>query len=177
MRKTAFIIISLIIVFLLAIAVYSIYRPGPEKQEAITEDSKAPESITSLPETVPETTSADILSTTSDTTAEETAQITPEETAQATAQDTSENLPTLRLVVYEGPVAVQDSDMCYYRIKAIVTGKPYPAINFSKDDSNGAWGKNIAQVNLKNNESYNLVVTATNSAGTVTKSVELTWNQ
>ena len=38
-------------------------------------------------------------------------------------------------------------------------------------------GKNKAQINLKNGESYNLVVTAVNSAGSVTKHIELTWSQ
>jgi len=67
--------------------------------------------------------------------------------------------------------------MCYYRVEAIVTGDPYPIIKFSKDDSNGTWGKNKAQVNLKNGESYDLIVTAVNSVGAVTKHIVLTWSQ
>jgi len=35
MRKISFIIISIIIVFLLALAVYSVYAPNREKQKAV----------------------------------------------------------------------------------------------------------------------------------------------
>ena len=52
-----------------------------------------------------------------------------------------------------------------------------PSIKFSKDDSGGAWGKNKAQVNLKKGESYDLVVTAVNSVGTVINHIILTWSQ
>ena len=100
---------------------------------------------------------------------------TTEET-ETTVEEISKSLPTLKLVVYEGPVIV-DSDMCYYRIEAKVTGNPAPIIKFSKDDSNGAWGKKKAQVNLKNGESYDLVVTAVNSAGKVVEHIELTWSK
>ena len=31
-------------------------------------------------------------------------------------------------------------DICYYRVKAIVTGKPSPTVKFSKDDSGGVFG-------------------------------------
>jgi hypothetical protein len=169
MRKISFIIISIIIVFLLALAVYSIYAPNQEKQKTVAESTETSAAITSLPETTPETTSIETLSTPSITTATET--------TQTTNEDVNKNLPTLKLVVYEGPVIIEDSSICYYRVEAIVTGDPYPAIKFSKDDSNGAWGKNKAQVNLKNGESYNLIVTATNSAGNITRSIELTWIQ
>ena len=67
--------------------------------------------------------------------------------------------------------------MCYYRVAVIVTGNPAPIIKFSKDDSNGSWGKNKAQVNLKNGESYDLAVTAVNSVGIVTKHIVLIWGQ
>jgi hypothetical protein len=114
------------------------------------------------------TTTENILSTSSTTTVIET--------IETTTEDISKNLPTLKLFVYEGPVIVE-SDICYYRVEAIVTGNPAPIIKFSKDDSNGAWGKNKAQVNLKNGESYDLVVTAVNSVGEVVAHVELAWNQ
>ena len=100
---------------------------------------------------------------------------TTEET-ETTVEEINKSLPTLKLVVYEGPVIV-DSDMCYYRIEAKVTGNPAPVIKFSKDDSNGTWGKNKAQVNLKNGESYDLVVTAVNSAGKIVDHIELTWSK
>ena len=121
-----------------------------------------------MSETTPANTAIETLSTPSETTIVET--------IETITEDINKNLPTLKLVVYEGPVIV-DSDMCYYRVEAIVTGDPYPFIKFSKDDSNGTWGKNKVQVNLKNGESYSLVVTATNSAGTVKKNIKLTWSQ
>ena len=114
------------------------------------------------------TTTENILSTQSTTTVIET--------IETTAKDISKSLPTLKIIVYEGPVIV-DSDMCYYRVEAIVTGNPTPAIKFSKDASNGAWGKNKAQVNLKNGESYDLVVTVVNSVGKVVEHIELTWSK
>ena len=86
-------------------------------------------------------------------------------------------MPALKIIVYEGPVIVQNSDICYYRVEAIVTGNPATIIKFSKDDSGGAWGKNKSQVNLKKGESYDLVVTAVNSGGTVTNHIVLTWSQ
>ena len=67
--------------------------------------------------------------------------------------------------------------MVYYRVEARVTGNPAPFIKFSRDDSNGVWGKNIAQINLKNGESYDLVVTAVNSIGSVKRHIVLTWSQ
>ncbi len=85
--------------------------------------------------------------------------------------------PTIRLEIVEGPAYSQAGDnVCYYRIKANVTGNPYPAISFNKDDSNGAWGKNIAQVNLyKSGESFTLETTATNSQGTAKDSITLSY--
>lgn len=86
-----------------------------------------------------------------------------------------EGFPTLSLVAYEGPVVVSEGQLCYYRVRAIASGDPYPAIRFSRDDSSGAWGRNIAQINLGLGQSYTLVVTATNTSGTETKSITLTW--
>lgn len=102
--------------------------------------------------------------------------LTDREESEITAEDINKSLPTLKLVVYEGPVIV-DSSLCYYRIEVVVTGNPSPVIKFSKDDSNGVWGENKAQINLKNGESYDLVVTAVNSVGEVSEHMVLTWNQ
>jgi hypothetical protein len=166
-RKIGLITISIIIIFLVVIAFYTSYSPSSAKkiEVASTETST---SITSLPEIIEETT------------ASETSSI-PSTTAAAEISETTENInkdfPTLKINIYEGPVIIQDSDMCYYRVEAIVTGNPFPSVKFSKDDSNGAWGKYKAQVNLKNGEIYNLTVSAINSAGVVTKHIVLTWNQ
>ncbi|MCE5330422.1 L,D-transpeptidase family protein [bacterium] len=94
-----------------------------------------------------------------------------------TIQNTNENTPPkLILEITEGPVILEDNSLCYYRIKAKVKGNPAPQISFSKDDSNGAWGKNISQVNLLAGESYELHVKAENTSGKASASVSLTWN-
>lgn len=78
--------------------------------------------------------------------------------------------PTVSLSIIEGPTMADN--ICYYRIKADVTGSPYPDIFFDRDDSNGAWGSNIAQVNIySEDESVTLTATATNSAGSATESI------
>ena len=94
-----------------------------------------------------------------------------------TEETTAGVAPTINLEIFEGPIYSADNGICYYRVKATVTGDPAPVIYFSKDDSGGAWGKNKVQVNLKNGENYNLVVTAVNSVGTVTNNIALTWSQ
>jgi len=84
--------------------------------------------------------------------------------------------PTIELEIYEGPLSAEGDDICYYRIKAIVTGSPIPTIEFSKDDSNEALGKYIAQVNLyDSSEIYTLIATATNLEGTASDSINLGW--
>jgi len=84
--------------------------------------------------------------------------------------------PVLVLEIIEGPVILEDNSLCYYRIKAKVSGNPAPKISFSKDDSNGAWGENISQVNLLPDESYELYADAINTSGKASASVSLTWN-
>jgi hypothetical protein len=107
-----------------------------------------------------------------ETTAETTAKETTSET-KTTA--TEKEAPTIKLEIYEGPTYSQADDICYYRIKATVTGKPTPTINFSKDDSNGAWGKNKVQINIHRFQPYTLTAAATNSVGTATDSINLNW--
>ena len=167
-RKFGSIIIFILILFLIAVAIYTNNASNSEKQKTIAISTETSTGSMSLPEATVETTAIETSSTPSTTTAIET--------IGTATEDISKNLPTLKLIVYEGPVIV-DSDMCYYRVEAIVTGNPAPVIKFSKDDSNGTWGKNKAQVNLKNGESYDLIVTAVNSVGAVTKHIVLTWSQ
>jgi hypothetical protein len=166
-KKFVSITIFIIIIFLIAVVIYSTYAPNSKKQKTAsvsieTSTISVPLSETTLATTIetPDTSSA----------------TTVIETIGTTTEDISKKLPTLKIIIYEGPVIV-DNDMCYYRVEAMVTGDPYPVIKFSKDDSNGTWGKNKAQVNLKNGESYDLVVTAFNSVGTVRKHINLTWSQ
>jgi len=114
---------------------------------------------------------------------EETEEAAEEETATEETEGEEEEeeggektAPTIELEIYEGPTYSADDDVCYYRIKATVTGNPAPAIEFSKDDSLGAFGSKKAQVNLNDpSETYTLTATATNSEGTDTDSIELSW--
>ena len=92
-------------------------------------------------------------------------------------QESANTLPQLSLEVIEGPVILEDSSLCYYRIKATVKGSPRPKINFSKDDSGGAWGENIAQINLAPDETYELTVKASNSSGQANASAILNWKE
>ena len=96
-----------------------------------------------------------------------------------TENDTENNVPakpTIRLKIYEGPLYSASDDTCYYKVKAVVTGKPAPTIKFSKDDSEGLLGSGQAQINLKRNmKTYTLTATASNSQGTVMDSITLNW--
>jgi len=108
---------------------------------------------------------------------EETSEEEPSEEEEETSeQEEQKEAPTITLEIYEGPIYSSADDVCYYRIKAIVTGNPTPAVVFSKDDSGGAWGSKKAQVNLSDPaETYILTATATNSEGSATDSIDLSW--
>jgi hypothetical protein len=181
MKKFVSILISLVILFLIAVAVYKSYTPNSEIQETAAISAETTSTSTSLPETAPATSANETANSSTTTSANETANFSTTtaatETVESTTEDVNINLPTLKLIIYEGPVVVQDSDMVYYRVEARVTGNPAPFIKFSRDDSGGVWGKNRAQINLKNGESYDLVVTAVNSIGAVKKHILLTWSQ
>jgi len=83
--------------------------------------------------------------------------------------------PSVKLTIIEGPEYAQDGVICYYRVKAEVTGNPAPRIIFNKDDSNGSWGSNIAQINLTQDEACNLVCDVNNSEGSSSASISLNW--
>jgi hypothetical protein len=84
--------------------------------------------------------------------------------------------PTISIEIYEGPTYSPSDGVCYYRIKATVTGSPSPSVNWSRDDSHGSWGSKKCQVNLESpSETYTLTGTAENSAGTSTDSIALSW--
>ncbi len=86
--------------------------------------------------------------------------------------DTDIEVPTISLAIYEGPTL--DGSICYYRIQATVTGSP--TVSFSKDDSGGAWGSKKVQINLNSpGDTYSLTATATNSEGSATDSIVLSW--
>jgi len=82
-------------------------------------------------------------------------------------------IPSIELLIAEGPLYTEDSQICYYRIKAIIDGYPQPSIDFSKDDSNGAWGDDISQVNLRAGETYELVANAQNTEGSAQATIIL----
>ncbi len=84
--------------------------------------------------------------------------------------------PTIELIIYEGPIYSSGDEVCYYRIRADVTGTPNSDIDFSKDDSSGAWGSKKVQINLSDPaDSYTLTATATNSEGSASDSITLSW--
>ncbi|GFP23155.1 hypothetical protein HKBW3S09_00622 [Candidatus Hakubella thermalkaliphila] len=86
-------------------------------------------------------------------------------TEEATTEETTPEAtsPTISLTQIYGPELV--GDVCVYRVRAEVTGNPRPTIEFNRDDSDGAWGNDVAQINLRAGESFTLEATATNSAG------------
>jgi lipoprotein-anchoring transpeptidase ErfK/SrfK len=94
---------------------------------------------------------------------------------QAKPETINSKPPTLKLVIMEGPDYAQDGSICFYRVKATVSGSPEPQIIFNKDDSNGAWGKNISQINLTEDQSFTLSCNAENSAGKTKDSIILSW--
>jgi len=105
---------------------------------------------------------------------EETAEEEEEEEAEEEEEENTE--PTISISIYEGPTYHSADGVCYYRIQATVTGNPSPDVDWSKDDSNSAWGTRKAQVNLEDpGDTYTLTATATNSEGTDTDSIELSW--
>jgi len=88
------------------------------------------------------------------------------------ADDIDKEAPTISLAVYAGPTL--DGSICYYRVEATVTGSP--SVSFSKDDSGGAWGSKKVQINLNDpTDTYTLTATATNSEGSATDSIALSW--
>jgi hypothetical protein len=111
-----------------------------------------------------------------ETTEEETGEESEEEAADVEDSVEGEGeAPTIALEIYRDATYVEDGDICYYRIEAILSGKPTPRVTWGKDDSLGTLGNTIAQVNLSRGETYTLTATATNSSGSATDSITLTW--
>lgn len=133
--------------------------------------------LESTTEGINESSTKESASSITKTSKSETSQTKSNETVTSTTTAASDEkaAPTIKLEIYEGPVYSSADDVYYYRIKATVTGNPSPDISFSRDDSRGAWGKYIAQVNLKRGETYNLIAKATNSEGYATAAINLLW--
>jgi len=107
---------------------------------------------------------------------EEAAEIEEEEEQETSDQEEQTEAPTIELEIYEGPVYSQSDNVCYYRVKVNITGTPNPDVEFSKDDSGGAWGKYKTQINLNDPaDTYTLTATASNSEGDVTDSIDISW--
>jgi len=85
--------------------------------------------------------------------------------------------PAVKLEIISGPEPAQDNNIYFYRIKAVAEGQPFPQIQFNRDDSNGAWGKNIAQVNLLKGQSFTLVCSVSNTEGTAQSSIAVEWKE
>jgi hypothetical protein len=99
---------------------------------------------------------------------------TMEEYVEQETEDPQAVKPTIGLEVIEGPIP--EEGVCYYRVAANTGGSPSPNITFNRDDSNGAWGSDVAQVNLTSpSDSFTLTATAANSAGSATDSIVLSW--
>ncbi|MCX6383241.1 MAG: hypothetical protein NTV16_01970 [Actinobacteria bacterium] len=143
--------------------------PTQESKETTVEKTTQESKETTVEETTQEETTKKIEKETTEETKKETT--TKEET---TATTTEPEAPTINLKIYEGPTYSAADDVCYYRIEAVVTGKPKPIVKFSRDDSYGAWGKYKVQINLKKDETYILIATATNSEGSSTATITLT---
>jgi len=97
-------------------------------------------------------------------------------TTETTHGATTAQAPTVNLERVHGPEMTSEG-IVFVRYKANVTGTKPITIAFNRDDSNGAWGKDIAQINLKPGQSFTLEVTATNSAGTSNDSVTLNYDE
>jgi len=107
---------------------------------------------------------------------EEFAEEEESEEQETPEQEEQTEAPTIELEIYEGPLYSQSDNICFYRVKANITGTPTPDVAFSKDDSNGAWGEFKTQINLSDPaDIYTLTATATNSEGTDTDFIDLSW--
>jgi hypothetical protein len=94
---------------------------------------------------------------------------------KVTEETVISGVPTINLEIFEGPAYAGD-DICYYRVRATITGNPAPVVSFSKDDSGGVWGPLKTQINLtKNAPNYTLTATARNSAGEAMDGITLNW--
>jgi len=166
------IIISLTLFTTAAICNQCAAASAEEKESTIEEEAAVEEAEEEDSETLE--------SDEEESTEEESDEEEPAEEEEAEEEEEEENIeteaPTINLEIYEGPTYSSSDNICYYRIKATVTGKPTPTVEFSKDDSGGAWGSKKVQINLNDpSDTYNLTATAINSEGTDTDSINLSW--
>ncbi len=109
----------------------------------------------------------------------ETIPTDPESVAEQQREDslqTPQGAPTIYLEIIMGPTYAPANDVCFYRVQAVVSGDPQPTIEWSRDDSYGAWGKDVAQVNISSrDQTYTLTAKAVNAEGTAEDSITFGW--
>jgi len=99
---------------------------------------------------------------------------TVEEHIEEKSEGPQATKPNIGLTVIEGPIS--EDGICYYRVAANTGGSPSPNITFNRDDSDGDWGSDVAQINLTGpDDTFALIATAANSAGSATDSITLAW--
>jgi len=175
MKKKLFPLISILILVILFGIAATCNMCGlnlsTETTASITGDTETIETSVEATEAEETATEATEKETVKETTKEQTT-----ETSKSTSADSQVIAPTIHLQIYEGPTYSQADKVCYYRIEAKVTGNPSPTIEFSRDDSNGAFGSNKAQVNIADSSQiYTLTAKVKNSAGEATDSITLDW--
>ena len=86
-------------------------------------------------------------------------------------------IPTVSISVYEGPDYSPADDVCYYRVEAIISGTPAPSLSWNHADASmGSFGPNRIQINLDDpSEIVNLTATVTNSAGSDSDDLVISW--
>ena len=180
-NKLIFAVIGIAVAIVIILVIFLLIVPTRcSKQESLTTETETTIAKEIQQETVPRESKEETGSTTaSETTAAGTTAVTTaKETTATTATETTaaqKTAPTIKLEIYEGPTYSAADNVCYYRIKANVTGNPSPEVAFSKDDSGGAWGADRVQINIHAGESYNLVVVAKSSGFVAYDSILLTW--
>ena len=89
---------------------------------------------------------------------------------------TEAEAPTLKLEISEGPIFSEEDQICYHEIEAIVTGTPEPDIEFTLDDYVSLLTTEKAKVVLNDSsDTYTFSATATNSEGSTSASINLSW--
>ena len=110
-NKFVSIIISIVILFLITVAVYKSYTPNSRIQKTAAISAETSAVSVSLTETASTTSAIEAESASTTTAAIEAASSSTEETTletvEPTTEDISKNLPTLKIIVYEGPVTVR----------------------------------------------------------------------
>jgi len=172
------IIISALVVILAVVAFFLFAMPlisnffenktAEEKESTETEEAEEKEAV--------EAEEADTGEAKEEDDKEEEA-ATSEEEDKVTVEEEEEKIaPTISIEIYEGPTYSPADNICYYRVKATATGNPSPDVDWSRDDSGGAWGTKKAQVNIASpDETYKLTATATNTEGTATDYIVIPW--